>query len=111
MAPSHRGMTYDIIERPPFFDDDDDDDDNDNDNDMRRPDHDTPMPLPSRWSDSERHLGLDLSNGGLETRYMGPGSKNDQEAASIRADHPMPPQCGIYYFEITVLSKPKEGYA
>lgn len=92
IAPSHRGMTYDIIEREPPGDDD------------------HLLPLPSRWSDSDKYAGLELTNGGLEVRYTGPVNKHEHEAAAIRADNPMPPQCGIYYFEITILSKPKEGY-
>ncbi|KAL4878261.1 hypothetical protein BJY04DRAFT_209332 [Aspergillus karnatakaensis] len=91
IAPSYRGMTYDIIDREPVGDDD------------------QPMPLPSRWSDAERYTALELPNEGWEVRYTGPASKQDHEAAAVRADHPMPPQCGIYYFEITIHSKPKEG--
>ena len=91
IAPSHRGMTYDIIEREPFTDDD------------------SLTPLPSRWSDGDKYPGLELTNGGLEVRYTGPVNKHEHEAAAVRADNPMPPQCGIYYFEITILSKPKEG--
>ncbi|KAE8387216.1 hypothetical protein BDV23DRAFT_174879 [Aspergillus alliaceus] len=91
IAPSHRGMTYDIIEREPPGDDD------------------HVMPLPSRWNDGDKYSGLELTNGGLEVRYTGPVNKHDHEAAAVRADNPMPPQCGIYYFEITILSKPKEG--
>jgi hypothetical protein len=92
MAPSHRGMTYDIIERETPGDDD------------------QLMPLPSRWNEHDKHAGLELSNGGLEVRYTGPVHKHDHDAAAVRADYPMPPQCGIYYFEITVQSKPREGY-
>lgn len=92
MAPSHRGMTYDIIEKEPPSDEE------------------QLMPLPSRWNERDRYNGLELSNGGLEVRYTGPVNKHDNEAAAVRADHPMPPQCGIYYFEITIQSKPKEGY-
>ncbi|PLB49597.1 hypothetical protein P170DRAFT_447237 [Aspergillus steynii IBT 23096] len=91
IAPSHRGMTYDIIEREPPGDDD------------------HLLPLPSRWSDGDKYAGLELTNGGLEVRYTGPVNKHEHEAAAVRADNPMPPQCGIYYFEITILSKPKEG--
>ncbi|KAL2824770.1 hypothetical protein BDW59DRAFT_172700 [Aspergillus cavernicola] len=91
MAPSYRGMTHDIIDREPASDDD------------------SPMPLPSRWSDSDKYPGLELPNEGLELRYTGPVNKQDHEAAAVRADHPMPPQCGIYYFEITIHSKLKEG--
>lgn len=68
------------------------------------------MPLPSQWSSSDRYAGLELSNDGLDVRYSGPVHKHDHEAAALRADHPMPPQCGIYYFEIKIESKPKEGY-
>lgn len=92
MAPSHRGMTYDIIENQPPINDD------------------LLKPLPSRWNDRDKYSGLELSNGGLEVRYTGPVSKHDNDAAAVRADHHMPRQCGIYYFEITIQSKPKEGY-
>lgn len=92
MAPSHRGMTYDIIEKEPPVDDD------------------LPMPLPTRWNDQDKYTGLELSNGALEVRYTGPVNKHDHDAAAVRADHPMPAQCGIYYFEITIQSKPREGY-
>lgn len=93
MAPSHRGMTYDIIEKEP----------------STAPD--TPMPLPTQWGVDDRHDILEISSDGLEVRYTGPQHKtNDHEAAALRADNPMPPQCGIYYFEIKIESKPKEGY-
>ncbi|KAJ5233394.1 SPla/RYanodine receptor SPRY [Penicillium citrinum] len=92
MAPSHRGMTYDIIEKePPTA-------------------NDHPMPLPTQWGMDDRHDILEISSDGLEVRYTGPQHKtNDHEAAALRADNPMPPQCGIYYFEIKIDSKPKEG--
>ena len=95
MAPSHRGMTYDIIEKEP----------------VRDREEEKLMPLPSRWNDADKYHGLDLLNDGLEVRYMGPPNKHDHEAAAVRADHPMPRQCGIYYFEVTILQKSKEGYA
>ncbi|EGC45852.1 ran-binding protein [Histoplasma capsulatum var. duboisii H88] len=94
LAPSHRGMTHEIIEHPPSSSDDD---------------NLLVMPLPSRWSDQHKNAGLDLLNDGLEVRYLGNPLKLDHEAAACRADHPMPPQCGIYYFEVTILSKPKDG--
>ncbi|EPS30922.1 hypothetical protein PDE_05875 [Penicillium oxalicum 114-2] len=93
MAPSHRGMTYDIIEKEP-----------------RTTPPSPPLgPLPSQWSSVDKHAGLELSNEGLDVRYTGPVHKHEHEAAALRADHPMPPQCGIYYFEIKIESKPKEG--
>lgn len=92
MAPSHRGMTYDIIEH-------------------NLPGEDEPLsPLPSRWNESDKYSGLDVLGDGLEIRYMGPANKPDHEAAAVRANHPMPPQCGIYYYEVTMLAKSTEGY-
>ncbi|KAH8692395.1 CTLH/CRA C-terminal to lish motif domain-containing protein [Talaromyces proteolyticus] len=71
MAPSHRGMTYDLVEKDLATDD-------------------KPQPLPSRWNDADKHHGLDLLNDGLEMRYIGLPHKADHEAASVRADHSMP---------------------
>lgn len=39
----------------------------------------------------------------------GPQKVSDNDAAAVRADQFMPPQCGIFYYEITVVSKGKEG--
>ena len=92
MAPSHRGMTYDIVENHPAWDDD------------------TVPPLPSKWADVDRCGGLEVFSDGQDIRYL-PGLKtHDHEAAAARTDFPMPPQCGIYYYEVTLLSKGKEGY-
>lgn len=92
IAPSHRGMTYEIIEKEPPAP------------------ADPLMPLPSQWSSVDKFSGLELSNENFDVRYTGPMHKHDHEAAALRADHPMPPQCGIYYFEVKIESKPKEGY-
>jgi Ran-binding protein 9/10 len=91
MAPSHRGMTYDIIEHPLPGEDE------------------SLMPLPSKWSDEEKNAGLDVLGEGLEIRYNGPSSKTDMDAAAARADYPMSPQCGIYYFEVEIKNKSREG--
>jgi Ran-binding protein 9/10 len=91
MAPSHRGMTYDIIESAPPNEDD------------------SLVPLPSRWNDMDKYPGLDIIQDGMEVRYNGPSNKHEQEAATARADHPMSPQCGIYYFEVEIKSKTKDG--
>ncbi|KAI9829430.1 MAG: hypothetical protein M1819_006367 [Sarea resinae] len=90
LAPSHRGMTYDIIEKEP-----------------RKAD-DRLTPLPSRWSDGDKFGGIEIQADGLEIKFTGP-SKSHDEAAAVRADNPMPTECGIYYYEVTVISKGKEG--
>ncbi|KAJ9646405.1 hypothetical protein H2199_002454 [Coniosporium tulheliwenetii] len=90
MGPSHRGMTHDVIERAPVFVEA------------------ATAPFPTRWSESDKFGGLDILQDGMEVRLGGLG-KAHEEAASVRADHPMPRQCGIYYYEVTVVSKGKEG--
>lgn len=94
MAPSHRGMTYDIIENAPP---------------SPAAEPESLTPLPSRWSETDKHTGLDLFQDGLELRYNGPGNKNDLEATAARADNFMPPACGVYYFEVEIKTKSKDG--
>jgi len=39
-----------------------------------------------------------------------PGTaKNHKDAASIRTTHPIPASCGVYYFEVKVVSKGRDG--
>ena len=90
MAPSHRGMTYDIIEHQPHVEDD------------------SPSPLPSKWKDLNQYSGLEISDG-LDVKYVGQHKLGDSEAAATRADNPIPRECGIYYFEVNIISKGKEG--
>ncbi|PVH84596.1 SPRY-domain-containing protein [Cadophora sp. DSE1049] len=92
IAPSHRGMTYDLIEKAPPVDDE------------------ALAPLPSRWNSQDKYGGLEVLSDGQEVKFTGPKSDRDRdlEACAIRADHPMPPQCGIYYFEVTIISRKRE---
>ncbi|GAB7356069.1 hypothetical protein MBLNU459_g6685t1 [Dothideomycetes sp. NU459] len=64
--------------------------------------------LPTCWSDTDKCQGLEISSEGLEVRFQGV-TKTSDEAATVRSDHPMPKEVGIYYFEVTVLSRGKEG--
>ncbi|OBR07537.1 SPRY domain-containing protein [Colletotrichum higginsianum IMI 349063] len=86
---AHRGVNYDVIEKPPAFEEDE-----------------ALAPLPMRWNSLDKYGALDILSDGLEVRYIGPRgqTERDHEAFCIRADNPMPPQCGIYYFEVNVLS-------
>ena len=88
---THRGMAYEIVERAPPGE------------------QEHLMPLPSKWSDVEKNPGLDLLADGSEVRYNGPSSKTEMDAAAVRADYPMSPQCGIYYYEVEIKSKSKDG--
>ncbi|KAJ3463130.1 hypothetical protein FSOLCH5_012814 [Fusarium solani] len=86
---SHRGMAHTVIERPPVFDEDD-----------------SLAPLPSRWNKDDQWGGIEIQADGLSIKYVGPKNQHDRdhEACAARADHYMPAQCGVYYFEVQILA-------
>ncbi|KAJ4365465.1 hypothetical protein N0V95_000400 [Ascochyta clinopodiicola] len=90
MAGSHRGLTHEVVERAPVF-------------------VDEPVaPWPTRWNDNDKFAQLDIEDEGRQAKFSG-SQKTHDEAASVRADCPMPRQCGIYYYEVTIASKGKDG--
>ncbi|KAI9722138.1 MAG: hypothetical protein M1828_004820 [Chrysothrix sp. TS-e1954] len=90
MVPSHRGMTHEIVERP-----------------YSRPE-DKLNPVPVRWSMTDKYAGLEMHYNGLEVKFNGV-NKTQDDAAAVRADAAMPQECGIYYFEVTILSKGRDS--
>ncbi|RGP81689.1 hypothetical protein FLONG3_176 [Fusarium longipes] len=90
---SHRGMSHTVIERPPVFEEDDD-----------------LAPLPTRWNKEDQMAGIEIQHDGLTVKHIGPKNQHDRdhEACAVRADHYMPPQCGIYYFEVQILSSKRD---
>lgn len=82
--------------------------------------------VPTRWNAADKHNALVLSADGREVRYpseqlcvlyfynahcvTAPTQSTDKEAAAIRANHPMPAACGVYYFEVEIIEKGTQGY-
>lgn len=66
-------------------------------------------PLPRKWSAKDKYTHLTLQLDGLKVHYQGQG-KNHKDAGSVRAVYPIPVSCGIYYFEVKVISKGRDGY-
>ncbi|XP_017465202.1 PREDICTED: ran-binding protein 9 [Rhagoletis zephyria] len=66
-------------------------------------------PLPRCWSPHDKCLSIGLSQNNLRVHYKGVGNKHS-DAASVRTAHPIPPACGLYYFEVKIISKGKNGY-
>lgn len=91
---SHLGMTYDLIERIPT------------------PENESGVPpLPTRWNKDDKFGALEVSANGLEVKYnpaLRTAREQEHEICGIRADNPMPSQAGIYYFEVTLLSKRRD---
>lgn len=90
----HMGIARNVVERTPAHEHDEDA---------------AVDPLPTRWNSADRAGALEVLGDGLEVKYAGARnvSERDHEACSIRADKPMPLQCGLYYFEVTILSNRK----
>ena len=87
----HRGPVGDVYERlPPSVDED------------------KSHPLPSRLSEDDKAPGLEIFADGSEVRFSGVTKQMD-EAASVRVDHFIPRELGLYYFEVTVMSRGKAG--
>jgi len=67
-----------------------------------------PIQLPTHWNPKDKCALLELSKGNLRVSYNGTGKSDD--AASVRANYPMPYQCGLFYFEVTIINKGHKGY-
>jgi len=66
-------------------------------------------PLPRAWSSQDKFTYIGLSQNNLRAHYKGVG-KTHKDAASVRAGYSIPAACGLYYFEIKVVSKGRDGY-
>ncbi|KAI9347929.1 hypothetical protein DFJ73DRAFT_835852 [Zopfochytrium polystomum] len=61
------------------------------------------------YGQNHNHNMLNLSDNDRRVKYIGPGN-GDEDAAAIRANFPIPTGCGIYYFEVTVMNKGRDGW-
>jgi len=66
-------------------------------------------PLPRSWSTKDKYNYIGLSQSNLRVHYKGHG-KTHKDASSVRATHPIPASCGLYYFEVKIVSKGRDGY-
>lgn len=87
-AGAHRGMLHTVLERAPFDD------------------GDSLAPLPRHWNTADMWTSIEVMPNMLGLKFSGPKNhhERDHEASAIRADHFMPPQCGIYYYEVHIIS-------
>lgn len=92
---SHRGMSHTVLERPPPAEE-----------------HSNLASLPARWNKDDIWTALEIRQDGLTVKYSGPKNphERDHEASAVRAEHYMPPQCGIYYYEVHILSGKRDEY-
>ncbi|CEF64400.1 Ran-binding proteins 9/10 homolog [Strongyloides ratti] len=65
--------------------------------------------IPTKWNFNDKSNNLQLSIDGLKVAYKGPG-RNHRDAASIRANKPIKFKCIMFYFEVHIIDKGKDGY-
>ncbi|CAO3653548.1 unnamed protein product [Mucor fragilis] len=65
--------------------------------------------LPSAWDLKAKGENIDISGDHMQLTYRGNG-KDESDVASVRANYAMRKQCGIYYFEVKVISKGVDGH-
>ncbi|KAE9551224.1 hypothetical protein FO519_005557 [Halicephalobus sp. NKZ332] len=62
--------------------------------------------VPTHWSVVDRHPNLFISPDRRIAKYLGRG-ENPKDASAVRANAPIPRGCGVFYFEIHVMSRAK----
>jgi len=81
-------------------------------------------PLPRCWSAKDKYHLLSLTHQDLRVHYKGEAvvghtrhktrhttgqGKSHKDAAAVRATQPVPAACGLFYFELRVVSKGRDG--
>ncbi|TIA92558.1 hypothetical protein E3P99_00553 [Wallemia hederae] len=72
--------------------------------------HQLPL-LPSKLDIKNcRPSKLDLSDSDSTVTYAGPADGNEKDAATVRANEPVPRSSGIYYLEFDIINRGDKGY-
>ncbi|KAF0490232.1 SPRY-domain-containing protein [Gigaspora margarita] len=58
------------------------------------------MDLPTAWNLDNKSTYLNVDSSGLRVNYEGSGPWS-----AIRANHPIPPQCKLFYFEVDIIGE------
>eukprot|EP00912_Choanoflagellata_sp_UC4_P001560 UC4_evm1s991 len=64
--------------------------------------------LPSKWDNRDKSPLLSMVHG-LRVKYRGQGD-SEKDAVSVRANRPLPPACGLYYYEIKIINRGRQGF-
>ncbi|QIW97626.1 hypothetical protein AMS68_003144 [Peltaster fructicola] len=89
----HRGVSQRVIERPS----------------AHYTQSTRPRGLPTKWNRGDGANGVEVLGDGSEVRFSGAQFKTQDEAASIRSDVPVPKEVGLYYYEVTIMSRSKDA--
>ncbi|KAF0552371.1 SPRY-domain-containing protein [Gigaspora margarita] len=67
------------------------------------------MDLPTAWNPNDKSNYLRVDSSGLRVNYEGLG-ESDEDVGAIRANHPIPPQCKLFYFEVDIIDVGKNKW-
>ena len=67
-------------------------------------------PLPTAWSSQTKHYLTGLSQANRRAHYKGQGLEDNTDIGCVRASHPVPQSCGIFYFEVRIVSQGEQGW-
>ncbi|RIB11032.1 concanavalin A-like lectin/glucanase domain-containing protein [Gigaspora rosea] len=62
--------------------------------------------LPTAWNIDDKSQFVSIDSSGLKVNYT---DLNDYKTVVIRANNPIPSQCGLFYFEIEIINEGKNG--
>lgn len=71
---------------------------------MINPSHQTLPQLPNKFTKKDTEHAVKLSKGGRVIEYVTEGKPAIQEVRVLRSNHPVPSLCGIFYYEVEVVS-------
>ncbi|KAF0557523.1 SPRY-domain-containing protein [Gigaspora margarita] len=60
------------------------------------------MDLPTAWNPDDKSTFLSVDLSGLRVNHDGSNTWG-----AIRANHPIPPQCKLFYFEVDIIDEGK----
>lgn len=63
------------------------------------------IPLPVSWDKRITHASLSVGSDGRELVFAGPSSTGEANAGAARTVYPIPPACGIWYYEVEILER------
>lgn len=66
--------------------------------------------LPTHFSQTDHSALLSISTSGFLASYIPKSSRSDRDAASVRANCPIPTSVGLFYFEVEIVDAGQRGY-
>ena len=67
------------------------------------------MQKPCHWNAADKCTYVDIHPDSLKAGYNGPG-KSENDAAAVRANCCIPSNCGVFYWEVQILCKGRDGH-